>query len=271
MHPIIRLYQYINILSIDIVAGAVISALFFGKIFDVEIKTYGLIALGLTVWIIYTTDHLRDAKKIKHHASTERHRFHQQYFRTLMIFLCVAIALNAITIFFIRRQVLEWGLILSPLIILYLVVQQYLRVLKEFFIALLYTCGVLLLSITITAMEIGVSHYLIVIQFGFVAWINLLLFSWFDNISDRKDAQTSFVTIAGDRTTSFVLYGLFVICLLLTFLQFFIQGITGSAGVLFLMNTILFLIFLFRTALTKNDLYRLIGDAVFLCPVFYLI
>ena len=62
----LRFYQYINILSLDIAAGAVISAVFFAQIFNVQIKPYGLLALGLTVWIIYTVDHLRDAKKIKH-------------------------------------------------------------------------------------------------------------------------------------------------------------------------------------------------------------
>ena|SRR5688572_29933788 len=103
-----QFYQYVNILSLDVAAGAVISALFFAQIFNVQIKPYGLLALGLTVWIIYTADHLRDAKKIKHRASTQRHRFHQQYFCSLTVFVGSAILLDAVTIFFIRRQVFEW-------------------------------------------------------------------------------------------------------------------------------------------------------------------
>ncbi|HZI26137.1 MAG TPA: hypothetical protein VFD46_13730, partial [Chryseolinea sp.] len=144
MHALHRFYHYINILSVDIAAGAVVSALFFAKIFDVQIKPYGLIALGLTVWIIYTIDHLRDAKNIKHSASTERHRFHQQYFHALIFCLGLAVLVDAVTIFFIRRQVLEWGLILWVAVVVYLMFQQFLRFLKEFFIATLYTSGVLL-------------------------------------------------------------------------------------------------------------------------------
>ncbi len=177
----LRFYQYINILSLDIAAGAVISALFFAQIFNVQIKPYGLLALGLTVWIIYTVDHLRDAKKIKHSASTQRHRFHQQYFYTLTVFVGLAILLDAVTIFFIRRQVFEWGLILFAIVMIYLIVQQYLRFLKEFFIASLYTWGVLLLSITITTITLNITYALLIIQFGLIAWTNLVLFSWFDH------------------------------------------------------------------------------------------
>ena len=271
MRTALRFYQYVNILSLDIAAGAVISARFFAKIFDVQVRPYGLVALGLTVWIIYTVDHLRDAKNIKHTASTQRHRFHQKYFHRLIIVLGLAIALDTFTLFFIRRQVFEWGLILLVVVILYLIVQQYLRFLKEFFIASLYTCGVLLVSITITTIDVNMMHVLLIIQFGMIAWTNLVLFSWFDHVFDERDEQNSFVTMIGKRATGFFLYGLFGVNFLITAIQ--IASVTTSIPVMILcsMNIILFLIFIFRNSLAKYDLYRLIGDAVFLIPSFFLI
>jgi hypothetical protein len=271
MHAVLRFYQYINILSLDIAAGAVMSAQFFGKIFNVQIKPYGLVALGLTVWIIYTVDHLRDAKKIKHSASTQRHRFHQQYFYPLIILLCLAILWDAFTIFFIRRPVFEWGLILLSVVIFYLIVQQYLRFLKEFFIAALYTCGVLLPSITITSTDVGLMYGLLIIQFGMVAWINLVLFSWFDHVFDQQDEQNSFVTMMGKRTTFFFLYGLFGVNFLIAVIQATAFALSTPVLILGIMNIILFLIFTFRNTLARNDLYRLIGDAVFLIPGLFLI
>jgi hypothetical protein len=267
----LRFYQYINILSLDIAAGAVISAQFFAKIFNVQIKPYGLVALGLTVWIIYTVDHLRDAKKIKHSASTKRHRFHQQYFYTLIVFVSIAILLDVVTIFFIRRPVFEWGLILSAIVMIYLIVQQYLRFLKEFFIASLYTWGVLLLSITITTSTLDRAHGLLIIQFGLIAWTNLVLFSWFDHVFDQRDKQNSLVTILGKRTTIFFLYGLFGVNFLITLVQLVLFTTTAPVLILCLMNIILFLIFTLRVPLAKNDLYRLIGDAVFFVPALLLI
>jgi hypothetical protein len=271
MHAVLRIYQYINMLSLDIAAGAVISARFFAKIFNVQIKPYGLVALGLTVWIIYTVDHLRDAKKIKHSASTQRHRFHQQYFNSLIFFLGLAILLDAFTIFFIRRQVFEWGLILLSVVIIYLIVQQYLRFLKEFFIASLYTLGVLLLSITITSMDMSMMHGLLIIQFGMIAWTNLVLFSWFDHVFDQQDKQNSFVTMMGKRATCFFLYGLFGVNFLITAIQVLGFATTTPVLILCIMNIILFLIFTLRSSLAKNDVYRLIGDAVFLVPALFLI
>ncbi len=271
MRTIIRLYQYVNILSLDIVAGAVISALFFAKIFEVNVKVYGLIALGLTVWIIYTVDHLRDAKKIKHPASTRRHRFHQRNFKALLFFLCWAIVIDAITIFFIRKQVFEWGLILFVGVIVYLIVQQSLRFLKEFVIAALYTCGILILSISLTPIDIGRAHYFHIVQFGLIAWTNLVLFSWFDQHYDQKDEQNSFVTIVGDRLTGDFLYGLCGLNYLLTLIHITLSEVNTPVIILFLMNIVLFFIFFFRKSMAKDDLYRLIGDAVFLLPAIFLI
>lgn len=85
---------------------------FFAKLLAVRILPYGLVALGLTVWIIYTADHLRDAKLIVHKASSHRHRFHQQNFKVLLIILCVAFVVDAFVILYTRKPVLEWGLIL---------------------------------------------------------------------------------------------------------------------------------------------------------------
>jgi hypothetical protein len=270
MRPLLRFYQYVNILSLDIAAGAVISALFFAKIFQVQVKPHGLTALALTVWIVYTADHLRDAKKIKHPASTQRHRFHQNHFHFIVAFLALAIVLDVVTIFFIRRQVFEWGLILSAIVILYLLAHQSLRFLKEFFIAALYTCGILLLSITVTPITLGMTHYLLILHFGCMAWINLVLFSWFDQVFDLQDEQSSFVTVVGERTTQYFLYGIFGFSFCLTILELILAGPFIPVLILFTMNIVLVLIFVWRTALAKNDLYRLIGDAVFMFPIILL-
>jgi hypothetical protein len=270
MRQIIRLYRFFNILSIDVVAGAVISALFFAKIFQVQIRAYGLIALGLTVWGIYTLDHLRDAKKIKHAASTSRHRFHQRHFRSLTILLCAIGVMDLGSIIFIKKQVFEWGLLLGLFVGLYLLIQHYLRFLKEFFIALLYTGGVLLLALSTKSVELTSIQYLIIVQFILIAWINLIMFSWFDQAYDQQDKQNSFVTILGGGPTKIVLYVLMFLNFGLSLLGLLLWGINFPMIILIAMNATLFLVFQFRKSLSKNDRYRLIGDAVFLFPALYL-
>src|SRR5882724_140090 len=139
MKKLFQAYRLLNILSIDVTAGAVISASFFACIFDVTVLPYGLISLGLTVWIIYTTDHLIDARKVKQLASTERHRFHQQHFKLLLSLLIIAVAADAVQLIFIRKVVLIEGLVLASIVGVYFALQRYLRFLKEIFGALLYS------------------------------------------------------------------------------------------------------------------------------------
>src|SRR5687768_6879666 len=123
MSSLVRAYRLFNLLSLDVVAGAVVSALFFARVFQVEVRLVGLIALGLTVWIIYTADHLRDASKIVGEASTERHRFHQVHYKKLMFLTMIALGLNVVVILFLKPPVLEWGVVLSFVVFAYMIAQ----------------------------------------------------------------------------------------------------------------------------------------------------
>jgi hypothetical protein len=267
----IRLYRLLNILSIDVVAGAIVCALFFGALLDVQILPYGIVSLGLTVWIIYTADHLRDAVTITHPASSERHRFHQKHFRILLMMLCIAIFIDAVIIFFMRKPLLQWGIILAGIVVVYLVVQRYLKVLKEVFVALLYTAGVLLPSVSLTSVEYTAAHIIFFTQFSFMALLNLLIFSWFDNEADRRDAQHSFVTITGRRTTEYSIWTLGIINFLLSVFLWRKEFAGGPVFIFFVMNFFLVMIFIFSRPMRQNDAYRILGDAVFLIPGIFLL
>jgi hypothetical protein len=101
---VLRYYRLLNILSIDIAVGAVICALYFSKIFEVEVRPYGLAALALTVWVIYTADHLRDARNILKRASSERHAFHQSHFGILLVLLICAVVADGVIIFLLSSS-----------------------------------------------------------------------------------------------------------------------------------------------------------------------
>ena len=266
-----QIYRLINLLSLDVVAGAVVCALFFARVFQVSVRPFGLIALGLTVWIIYTADHLRDARKIMGAASTERHRFHQTHYRKLITLTMVALFLDVIAILFIRQQVLEWGIALSLVVFAYMLVQGSLKFLKELFIAILYTCGILLLSVPVSNLKFGPPHYLLVVQFFVAALANLLMFSWFDRELDQQDNRYSFVTKAGEVTTRRVVWFLLVLLLALTLTQSFTGTLLIPSLIVGCMGLMLLIIFVYKESLAKKDYYRLLGDAVFLVPVIYLL
>src|SRR5687768_5623813 len=138
----IRFYRLLNILSIDIALGAMICSRFLALLLDVAPRPYAMASLGLTVWIIYTADHLLDARRVRGAASTERHRFHQRHFTMLSVVVAAAVVIDAVLILFIRRQVLYSGVLIMAIVGLYLLFHNRLIFLKEVFVALLYCLGV---------------------------------------------------------------------------------------------------------------------------------
>lgn len=261
---LLRLYRYLNILSVDVALGAVCSAVFFSRIFHVQIRTAGLFALALTVWIIYTVDHLLDARKIQHQASTERHHFHQQHSKLLWVFVLVAIGIVMILIFFIRKPILVWGITGGALMIVYLAAQQYLKFMKEVFIAILYTCGVLLPSMAVTQLPINEWPWLLIVLFSTTALINLLLFSWFDWEQDISHQTVSFVTVFGKGRSGWVISALFVV---IGIGVFFID--TQYQFMLLGMNVILLFLFLFSNLVRRYEAFRLLGDFIFILPILF--
>ena len=264
-----QIYQYINILSLDVVAGSVVSALFFSRLLDVDPEAPVFVSLALTVWIIYTVDHLRDARNITVPASTDRHRFHQVHLKAMMVMLMLAIAVNVIVVFLLPPSVIKSGLILGCVVLLYLICQRYLKFLKEVFVACLYTAGIVLPSLSLSALQLLPEHYLIMVKFGITALMNLLLFSLFDLEVDRDQQQHSFVTWFGTNATY---YSIIVLGLLNIFTGMWLWAFDGSvAGIFITMNAVLVALLFLKRKLVKNNYYRMAGDAVFLLPGFYLI
>ena len=271
MSEVIQPYRFLSALSLDVVAGALACSLFFSRIFSVALRPPELIALGLSVWIIYTADHLRDSRNIQQRASTERHQFHQLHYRTLFAVMSVMVILDAIAILFIPRQVLIWGIVLSAAVFVYLFTHRLLRFLKEVFIATLYASGIVLPSLAVSTIEINEVHYLLIFHFTVLALTNLLMFSWFDRDVDLRDSRHSFATIAGESVTRIAIWFLCGIQILTTLVELRIGYYTSAAILLCIMGLLLTVIFIFRKSLAPHEYYRFLGDAVFIVPVLYLI
>lgn len=267
MDKLQRLYHYINVLSIDVALGAVVGSVFFARLLNVSIRPFGLAALGITVWIIYTVDHLHDARKIGTKASSTRHYFHQRYFKRLTIILMIAILLDIVLVFFIRKQVLQWGLILTLFVILYLIVQRNLYFAKEVFVAVMYTLGILLPSVSVTTMEISLYHYFLFIQFFLIALLNLIIFSWFDIEKDYSDNLVSFVTRFGKKSSTIFIQILFFIFFSINIVNGFVSDYNFYDVIFIMMGLVLLMIFIFPEFFSINNYYRICGDAVFFFPL----
>lgn len=270
MARLLNFYRLLNILSMDVALGAVCCAAWFAKVFEVQLRPYALLALGFTVWIIYTADHLMDALKIKKEASTERHRFHQKHFRMLVIGVVIAGMIDLALIFFIRAKILYAGLILAIVVGLYLLINRWLGFVKEFVIALVYCGGVLLPSLSLKNYSLNVPEVFLLVSFFLTALINLILFSGYDVLADKLDGYNSFALKFGRTITQNVLSLIFLVQAMIIILLFMMH-VWDYGCLLLAMNSMLFLLFLRPTYFSRNDGHRLCGDAVFLFPVVFLV
>lgn len=265
------LYWVVNTLSIDIAIGAVISAAFFAKLLHVDLTHQAFGALGLTVWIIYTTDHLLDTRKLKEKALTTRHKFHQRNFKSLFVLVIIMSVVDIVMITYIRKPVFIWGVVLASLVIIYLLAQRYLLFLKEIFAAILYSSGVIMPALVQAELQISFYASLLITQFFIVVLMNLLLFSWFDRDIDFKQNSQSFVVTVGEKASQLVLtllaflniaIGIFII---LSSCSMSVQSL-----IILSMTAVLVFIFLFKDYFAIHDRYRFLGDAIFLFPAVYL-
>jgi 4-hydroxybenzoate polyprenyltransferase len=267
MRELSRLYGLLNLLSVDVAIGAVCSALFFGRLLKVNILPYGLITLGLTVWVIYCADHLFDAARVKGRASTRRHRFHQDNFWLLVKIGIAIVVVIGVLVFFIRTSVFFGGVVLMLIVGAYLILHRWLRFPKEFLIAFLYTGGILLPSVSVTPLELSQWPWVMIIEFMLIALLNLIMFSWFDFENDLSDGNDSFVTMVGEHTSRIVIWMIFAVNVAL----FFLTDFSSGAFIQLTMNIVLIIIFLNKKTLAQDDRYRMLGDAIFFLPLIDLI
>jgi hypothetical protein len=269
MKFIYAFYRMLNALSLDVAGGAIVCAAFFAHLFEVNILPQGFAALGLAVWMVYTADHLLDARKINQTASTFRHRFHQQHFWLLATLLAAALLIELALLFFLRKPLFYNGLWLGLGVMAYVVINRWLRYFKEISGAMLYTCGVLLPAISLKGNWLSDTEKLTVAYFFLIVLTNLILFSWMDYERDLQDQNQSLVTQSGQNKAKVVIWLLFVASFCLSF--FVLLPEPEVTIILMLMDIILFCIFLFPGSFSKGERFRYVGDAIFFLPAFVLI
>ena len=271
MRYAIKFYRMINILSLDVAVGAMVSSYFFSRIFVAKMDVPSLLCLGLAVWLIYTSDHLLDAFFIKDRASTLRHRFHQKNFRVMVYAAASVLAVVIALLFFINTSIFFMGLTLSAMVLIYFIIQRKLGFFKEIVGAFLYSLGVM---IPVMALSEESYHSLLSIPavlFFNTALINLVLFSWFDLDNDASDQQLSIATIIGYKATSNLLIVLFFIQFGLLGFAYSVENYKNYLMVFVIMGIILLSVFMKARWFAEADKYRIMGDAVFLIPLVYFI
>lgn len=271
-----RIAGPVNLLSLDVVAGALLSGAFAARVLDVRFEWYYWAVLGTSVWIMYTADHLVDAYRLGNEASTRRHLFVYRNFRFLSVFLVLLSAADLWMVMnYFGQEVLCFGAALGILSGLYFAALHLTRGRKVFFlrkeiiVALIYTAG--LWGIPLMEMKGGLTatRGLLVTGFFMLALINTMLLSLLDYETDKLDRHQTFALTHGVQWTkkSILMLGSLVVLVSLAMVALQPGFILAAAMLLYLLMAGLMIFILNSHISSKHGLLaRIHTEMVFWIP-----
>lgn len=272
-----QVYAYCQILSLDVALGALFSGMMVADLLSIPMPPIWYLLLPVSVWVIYTADHLLDAYRLQQSAHTARHLFHHRYFsRIFPIWLFGILFCIAAGLFWVPLPILWFGLGMGGWVLIHLGLVQLIgsrisRFLhKELGVGTIYAAGVWGGAMVLTAVPLSWEIWLCALQFLGLALVNLLVFSIYEYQTDELDGHTSFVRAIGPEQARKWVAGFGALGIAMVVLQVGVVN-EGAMFVVQLIYLSMLGILLWINASPKrfgpNERYRLIGDGVFLLPV----
>ncbi len=268
-HSIYRRFHY---LSFDIVTGALASSCFAMGLFGAHPSWAWWISLALTVWILYTGDHLLDAWKTRKNPQRDLHRFIFRNRKNLLWFLGVATVADLMVVFnLLDNAYLKYGLTLAGLVLMFYAMRHIFRrnrimfIPGEYFVLLLYMAGTWLGPFVVRTSPLQSADALIALMFAEVLFMNLGIISLYDMHIDSRLGVASLARSLGQRATRNLMLGTGISIYLLTILQFMVFGMDRYFRfplILSAMSTLLLAVLLMPSYFRKNEYYRWAADAI---------
>jgi 4-hydroxybenzoate polyprenyltransferase len=275
LFSLISFLKLINTLSIDVVIGSVFSAFLVMKLFETETGWAFWIVLPLSVWIIYTTDHLIDAYRLKQQAGTHRHHFHFYYFNNIIVLVAIFCMLNLfIVITWLEKEIIYFGLVLTLATIFYLIFIFMVKhknhlVPKEIIVSVIYTAGIWGSFVALNSFRMNTFQLLLLITFFLLVLSDILVLSYYEIESDKKDGHSTISVKFGLKLTfKFIFINLltvFAICIfVISSSELFL--FRAIAKLFLIMGLVVMIILGFPGVMKKYDLYRYFAEWVFWIP-----
>lgn len=271
----LNFFRILNILSIDVIIGSVLSGLFVVKIMNVDPGWSWWIVLPLSVWVLYTTDHILDAKRSNTADRSTSQCFHLVFMKPLLVILSlVVVFILIIVIFYLKKEIIIVGLYILILSGLYLLSVYFFRnkkshlLQKEVLVSALYTTGIWCGPLSI-ANTFDFSRIVLMSVFFLAVLVDILVLSFYELQDDEFINPNTFPLKYGQKFTTYTIYSLcFASFALSIYMIIVIPYGQVSIGfkLVMLMIFVILLLFSLRIYLYKNHYYRYLGELVFWIP-----
>ena len=243
---------------------------------DVNMPGIWWLTLAISVWVIYTLDHLLDARRLGSSAHTDRHLFHHRFFMPisfawgLLFLFCVGIVP-----FLIPEKLLLFGLGMGVFVIFHLGMVRWVGdrtswlFHKELGVGMIYSLGIWGGPWVLHANNWVIESWGLLGQFFLLAMMNLLIFSMYELETDKLDGHTSFVRAIGKLHSRRLIIGM-GIAIATIGLGLLLNSDNNKLWkieiIYLIMLTALLIISENESVFRQNEYYRSMADGVFLFP-----
>jgi len=261
---------------VDVAIGSMGSSILATKVLHTSLPWVYWIILPLCVWIIYTSDHLLDAAKLKENALMERHAFHFKYRRSLTIVLGLTTVLTICLILsHLTKNMILFGCCTLFVVVVYLLTNHFANRVFKFFpreiiVAAGYiagTWGIPLMTkypfINRTELTTLLSYFLIILCIP-------LLYSMYEYEADKSGGFISFATTFGIKITGIAVWIFLTVSIGISLFAM-MQSHHGYNLMMIAMAAYLLPVLSFQKKLIRNENYRVISDSVNMLPFLLLI
>lgn len=265
--------------SIDVIAGVIAQGIFVVRITRQPLHWWWLAALSLTVWMIYTGDHLLDSTQHDTSPLNPRHGLQRTGTRIVLLILAAAINLYLVTAYFSLSDI-RTGILLFLLISVYIVAEKKVKTKtwflfpKEFIIAVLYVLSIWIFPLRWMQGSPPVTILLIALGMVLLVFGNTLIFSFFESGNDRKEKRFSYAVFFGNKATFRTIFfsNILVLVIVIVLLTKASTGMTHISGsILLLMSAGQSFIISRPEYFRKNYRYGILNEMLFLFPLLILL
>jgi len=272
-----RLFKIFQYLSLDVVGGSLCVASMSVKLLNIIPNPIWWLILALSVWIIYSVDHILDSLKNKSKSQILRHKF---FFNNRKWLIPLVIAITFINfllvITYLKYEIVISGIVLTTIIFVYFFALNTLGrhyrayIPKELIIAGIYVVGIFLAPLIWYGSIPPPEVLFIIIVLIIIVFMEGIMISYFDYEQDIADGHVSFTTRHGKEKIIRYLRLLSVlieISLIIAIIRTNSDIIFASIMVLLLMNFFIGMIQLIPNNVVVKKFHRIIGEAIFYLPV----
>jgi 4-hydroxybenzoate polyprenyltransferase len=201
-----RVYNFIRLFSLDIIAGALASLVYSSRVMGIDLPWSYYTVLALTVWLIYTADHLMDGAKTLGKSDSEARNFFYKYkIPIILVFLVILVFTFRLSMYRLDEKIIEFGMAPAVAVVIYLLLNRYYGsapkwfFIKELWIALIYTLAIWGGPVIHAGDVVNPAQILLIASFFLVIFGNVLIYSIYEREIDIREDNNSLVRDFGIR------------------------------------------------------------------------